>query len=258
MVHEPMRLSQWERGIKIESRAKPELFAFFWFYEWHLFDAVRPGEHTPGRWDWSWRVDDDGRAAILEGEWLSVQMTATAIGAQLSLEITNDSAHDWPALAAIIPCFNPGNPQTPDTRNPLFLDQDHSHTYFLGAAGLESIAGQFPREIHFDHQCHQGLEARHRERSDGAFVFAEKWPVSDRHAHQGLMVREADQGRYSMGIAWDSFLSAQGHNPWNCMHLSIRVGPLSRGEKKRIGGRIYLLEGCKEDCLQAFVEYGTR
>ena len=119
------------------------------------------------------------------------------------------------------------------------------------------LKGRFPREIHFNHQCHEDLAAWDRERADGQFVFADKWPPSPRDAHKGLMVRESSHGRYAMGVAWDSFLSAQGHNPWNCMHLSIKVGPLPQGQTKSIGGRIYLLEGRKEDCLQAFVKDGV-
>ena len=48
------------------------------------------------------------------------------------------------------------------------------------------------------------------------------------------------------------YLSAQGHNPWNCMHLSIKVGPLKQGQRRTINGKIYLFEGSREDCLQAF------
>ena len=138
-VNEAMKLSRWERGIKVESRAKPELFAFFWFYEWHLFDAVRPGEHTPGRWDWSWQVDGEGRVARMEADWLGLGMRSTATGAELELEITNKTAYDWPSTAAIIPCLNPGDPQAPASRNALFLDEEHLHTYFHGDRGLEPI-----------------------------------------------------------------------------------------------------------------------
>ena len=90
------------------------------------------------------------------------------------------------------------------------------------------------------------------ERKDGKFVFSDKWPTSARDAHAGLLVRESEDKRWTMGIAWESFISAQGHNPWKCMHLSIRVGPLKKGQKKTIRGRIYLLQGSKEDCLKKF------
>ena len=56
------------------------------------------------------------------------------------------------------------------------------------------------------------------------------------------------------GIAWKDFLSAQGHNPRKCMHLSVRVGPLARGESKTVRGRVYLFPGTARDCLAHFEE----
>ena len=247
-----MMLSEWERGIKIESRADQDLFAFLWFYEWHLFDAVQKGEHTHGSSEWEWRVDEDGEIARMNGEWLELEINARENGAELLLEITNDSDHDWPTIAAIIPCLNPGDPRKRSERNSLFLDEDRLQTYFRSKNGLDLIKGEFPREIHFNHKCRSSVMAWNKEREDGQFVFDGKWPTSERDAYAGVMIREGRDGRYVMGIAWESFLSAQGHNPWNCMHLSVLVGPLAIGEKKRIRGRIYLFEGSKENCLELF------
>jgi hypothetical protein len=47
-MEELLKLTKWERGIKVESRRDKTGFAYFWFYEWHLFDAVTKGEHTHG------------------------------------------------------------------------------------------------------------------------------------------------------------------------------------------------------------------
>ena len=70
------------------------------------------------------------------------------------------------------------------------------------------------------------------------------------------MIRESSDGRYVMGIGWESFLMAQAHNPMNCMHLAIKVGPLAQGAQKTIRGQIYLFEGCKEDGLRQFEALG--
>jgi hypothetical protein len=188
----------------------------------------------------------------MDSEWLKMKVRATETGAALTLEITNTSDHDWPEIAAIIPCFNPGNPRKQQEQNHIFLDEKHNHTYFLGAGGLDLIKGQYPREIHFNHKHRPAIMSWDKERKDGKFVFSEKWPTSARDAHAGLLVRESEDEKWTMGIAWESFISAQGHNPWKCMHLSIRVGPLKKGEKKTIRGRIYLLKGSKEDCLKQF------
>jgi len=251
---ELMRLSIWERGIKVESRSEKAGFAYLWFYEWYLFDAVEKAEHVRGIYDWEWTVDDEATSAQMKSDWLKMNINATENGADLTLEITNTSDHDWPEIAAIIPCFNPGPPKQDSLRNLIFLDEEHEHTYFLAKDGLELIKGEFPREIHFNHKFDEKINAWEKEREDGKFVFDEKWPTSKRDAHAGLLVRESDDSSWVMGIAWESYISAQGHNPWNCMHLSVRVGPLKKGETNTIRGKIYLIKGNKEDCLKKFRE----
>lgn len=247
-----IKLSEWSRGIKLESSSDQNLFAFFWFYEWYLFDAVTKGEHTPGIFDWEWTVDEQNKSAVLNGEWLKLNIHSRENGADLLMEVANHSDHDWPSIAAIIPCFNPGNIRVTTEQNYIFLDEEHLHTYFLGEKGLDLLMGEFPREIHFNHEFYPHVMNWEKERQDGKFVFDEKWPTSERNAYAGIIIRESVDKRYVMGIAWESFLSSQGHNPWHCMHLSIKVGPLKQGKKKTIRGKIYLFEGSKEDCLKEF------
>lgn len=254
-----MRLSKWERGIKIESRTEKRGFAYFWFYEWHLFDAVTKGEHTPGSRSWKWSIDANGTLARMNSRWLKMTIQAAENGAVMTLQITNTTDYDWPDIAAIIPCFNPGNPKNVKEQNPIFLDEECKDTYFLGKNGLELIKGQYPREIHFNHRYRTAIMDRKKEREDGRFVFSDKWPTSDRDAYAGLMVRESKDKQWVMGIAWESYISAQGHNPWKCMHLSIRVCPLKQGRTKTIRGRIYLFKGSKEDCLRCVKkDFSTR
>ena len=250
---EPMKLTEWARGIKLQSRKDPAGFAYFWFYEWHLFDAVVKGEHTQGSWSWKWTVDDNGTLAQMHSPRLNMTIQSTDDGADMVLEITNATDYPWPDIAAIIPCFNPGASTKEEVQqNPIFLDEKHENTFFLGSEGLEPVQGRYPREIHFAHEFRPKIMAWEKERKDGNFVFSNKWPTSDRDAYAGLLVRESGDRTWVMGIAWESFLSAQAHNPWKCMHLSVRVGPLSKGEKKTIRGKMYLFQGSKTDCLRKF------
>jgi hypothetical protein len=251
-MEELVRLKRWEQGLQLESPASGLGSAFFWFYEWNLFGAVCPGEHTHGDWSWDWSVDSPGQLVRLRGEQLSLAAAATSVGAALALEVENMTDYDWPEQAAIVPCFNPGDPEKPERRNVQFLDRERTHTYFYGKHGLELIAEEYPRAIHFSHSAWPYLTARDPAGAKREFVFSEKWPTSCRDAYRGLMIRESQNGLWVMGVAWDSFLSAQGHNPWDCMHLSIRVGPLKRGEKKNLRGRLYLFAGSKEDCLRCY------
>ncbi|MHC4727512.1 MAG: hypothetical protein ACYS17_09820 [Planctomycetota bacterium] len=105
------KLMKLERGIKVESRRQKVGFAYFWFYEWHLFDAVTKGEHTHGSHSWKWTVDAHAKLAKMNSNWLKMRIKATENGAELALEIENTTNYDWPDIAAIIPCFNPGNPR---------------------------------------------------------------------------------------------------------------------------------------------------
>lgn len=249
-----LMLTEWNRGIKLQSRKDTAGYAYLWFYEWHLFDAVKKGEHTNGSWLWDWIIDDHHTLAKMDAKWLKLSISATENGADLSLQITNTTDYDWPEIAAIIPCLNPGgaNRETKVQRNPIFLDEKHENTFFLGSDGLELLKGQYPREIHLAHEFRPEIMAWKKEQQDGNFVFSGKWPTSNHDAYGGLMVRESSDHKWVMGIAWESFLSAQGHNPWNCMHLSVQVGPLNKGQTKTIRGKIYLFQGTKEDCLNLF------
>lgn len=236
-----IRLFDWQRGIGLESRARPGMTMYLWFYEWNMFDAVEVGQHTHGGYTQFERCfSKAGDEATLTSETMALSARAVRGGVSLSLTVTNRSEHDWPALAGIIPCFNPG---PTETRNPQFAN---TNTYFCGKTCLER---QHEREIHFNAALRDSID----QQSDrGTFVFSRKWPTSESDAMRGLLIRESTDGRWVTGIAWDDFLSAQGHNPWQCMHLCIRVGPLKKGQTRTIRGRIYLFEGDREDCLRRY------
>jgi hypothetical protein len=241
------KLRTWERGVSVESETPDKLTVYLWFYEWNMFDAVNPGQHTPGGFDFPKRVDTS--TAVIAAPAFHLSMEATTDGADMVLTVTNRSAHHWPAVAGIIPCFNPG---PADSATQQFIDSEHTRTYFLGKNGLSLLQH---REIHFNHQHRVGINAlAHNDR----FVFSHKWPTADEDATSGLLVRESVDGKWVTGIAWEDFLSAQGHNPWNCMHLGVRVGPLSPNASKTIRGKIFLLPGSKEACLDKFQDAKRR
>jgi hypothetical protein len=237
-----VKLWDWERGIAVESRQQPDMAVFLWFYEWNMFDAVKKGEHTAGAFKWPRQVNQDQSEAVIGSDDLRLTMRALEGGADLTLKITNKSGHDWPALAGIIPCFSPGK-LGENPRNPEFANEK---TYFLGPQGLELLK---KREMHFNDKYRKSIEAVSRQ---GQFVFSDKWPTAEPNARAGLLVRESKDGQWVAGIAWEDYLSVQGHNPWQCMHLCIRVGPLKQGATKTVRGKIYLYQGTKEGCLKRY------
>ena len=255
-VEPAMRIFPWERGIAIASRAEKDMAMFLWFYEWTMFGAVKSGEHTPGAFEGFQRAANAAQteATTVDDEF-RLTVTASETGADLLLEVTNKSDHDWPTLAAIIPCLSPGlaggnlNERRGAAegllppRNPAFANEK---TFFLGPSGLELVNR---REIHFNARLRPELDAAAR---DDAFAFSGKWPTARPDATGGIIMRESMDGAWVSGIAWDDFLSIQAHNPWRCMHLAVRVGPLKRNETRTNRGKLYLLKGTKEDCLRLY------
>jgi len=232
-----VRLVEWERGLAVESVDRPDMSMYLWFYEWNMFDAFRARQHSPGSYQSFARImSKDGRSAELRSDSISLRAVAVHDGAVLTLSIHNRSGHHWPDIAGIIPCFNPGPKESP---NPEFVNRN---TWFPGPEGL---ARQQGREIHFNAGLRGQIDAQQDENSQ--FVFSYKWPTSAVDAASGLMLRESNDGQWVSGIAWERFLSAQGHNPWECMHLCVRVGPLARGESRTIRGKIYLFKGTRDD-----------
>ncbi len=242
----PPRSSGVERpagGVSIAHRSDPVLRMYLWMYEWNLFEAVERGEHTHGFILRDRLISPDQQNATVSGHDLKFDFRAVPDGALVSLTVRNGSDHDWPPYAGIIPCFNPGPPKV---RNAQFIDNEHSRTYFLGPNGLELLQA---REIHFNQALRSLID---QVSPSGQFVFSPKWPTSPGNAAAGLLIRESADGQSVSGIAWEDFVSVQGHNPWKCMHLSVRVGPLAQGATKTIKGRIYLLKGNRNDCLAKY------
>jgi hypothetical protein len=244
-----VRLADWTRGFALEPTRDPGMKMYLWFYEWNMFEAMKPGAHTGGRRDYPRRVSPDGREAAIESEELTLRAKAVADGAELVLTARNRTSQAWPELAGIIPCFSPGQqegkPATLENAlNPRFTDPDRRSTWFVSPRGLEVLDS---RAIHFNRALRSQVD---REAAKGKLPWDEKWPASQVNASEGVLIRESADGKWVAGIAWEDFLSAQGHNPWYCMHLAVRVGPLRPGETKTIRGRLFLFPGNRAECLR--------
>jgi hypothetical protein len=248
-----LKLWEWEKGFAIESIEQEGIKMYFWFYEWNMFDAMEKGEHTNGSFENNRRLNEDSTFAQISTDNLKVEMTVVKNGVNLLLTVTNSTQHTWPDIAAIIPCFNPGAPPHRSEHYPLAkLNEqfNNTNTYFVGQARLEKL---FKRQIHFNDNLSHSLE---QISPTGEFVFSNKWPTATTTNH-GILIRESNDKKWVTGIAWENFLSVQGHNPWQCMHLGILVGPLGQGETKTVRGKIYLFEGTKEECYAKYVrEFG--
>lgn len=235
-----LTLSRWACGIKMTAASDASMFTYFWFYEWNLFGAIEDHPHTGGKSDFDWQVAADTAAMSSENFAISAAVHDDTV--DLTLTVTNTSKHTWPDIAAVIPCFNPGNGDVVE-QNPRLTDREHVRTWYVGTEGLDRLV---EREIHFNHQLRPDIDAVGQ---DGEYVFSHKWPTAPTNATRGAIIRQSSDDRWVAAIAWDDFISAQGHNPWDCMHLSVRVGPLAPGDSITRRGRIVLFEGTPEEAL---------
>jgi hypothetical protein len=233
----PLQLSDWQRGVTItapQPQSADPMRMFLWFYEWNVFDARARGEHTGGRFD-RFTKDISHSTATLKSDDMMLTMKADPVAVDLTLVVRNRSDHDWPVTAAIIPCFNPSRGRDVNRQ---FINEK---TWFA-ANELTPLEG---RGIHFN----KALDSELRKRSaDRKFVFSDKWPTTTPDASAGILIRESEDSQWVCGIAWERFLSVQGHNPWHCMHVAVQVGPLARNAERTIKGRIYLMRGTAADC----------
>jgi hypothetical protein len=122
-----------------------------------------------------------------------------------------------------------------------FADRSRDGTWFLAENGLAPLAN---RAIHFNRELRAAVD---RASDRGVHPFSYKWPTSEQNSRAGALVRRSADGRWVTGIGWEDWLSVQGHNPWSCMHVAIRVGPLRPNGSKTVRGRVYLFEGTAEE-----------
>ena len=246
------QLTKWKRGIWIRPQFQAGREMYLWFYEWNLFGAFDEGKFTQGHWHFDNRISKDGKSAVLSSEERGVilKILTSERGADMELTVTNKSDRDWGPLASIVPCLNPApaHGSKKIIRKSRTTEFINTKTYYLTKRGLKKING---RVIQFD-SGH--IKALLEYNPNLTFDFSDRWPKAgdDALATGGLLVRESNNGEWVAGIAWDDSLSVQAHNPWDCMHVSIRIGPLKQGQTKTIRGKIYLFKGTKEEALKLY------
>lgn len=239
-------LREWERGIAVAPADGSPMDMYLWFWEWNLFGAFEEGLASKGTYELERWVAADGRAAGVRAPEMELEMRVVEPGeVRLDLLVRNRTERPFGELAGFIPCFNPG---PADVRN---QEMAHHHsTWCLAAEGLTRMPA---REAHWRSDL-RPLVDRAAEAAGGALPFSKKWPTSEVDSTGGLALREARSGEWVTAIAWEDWLGVQAHNPWQCMHLAVRVGPLAAGAERRIAGRIYLMRGDRDAVLARYRE----
>jgi len=63
----------------------------------------------------------------------------------------------------------------------------------------------------------------------------------------GLTTRTNLEGTWVCGLYWERTTHLSNHHPADCLHASVNLGPVPPQGKRAIRGRIYWMEGAKED-----------
>ncbi len=256
---EELTLVSWGKGVSFHPENNTEMELFYWFSEHNIFRAVKDEIHSMAGAQ-SLDISNNGKAADSKpnrssGMQLSIVSTNGCL--DMLLTVTNKSEHDWPEIAAIIPCLSPNLIRREnDTQPKVRMNGDgenfvptkfstpnmvNNNTFIVTSNGLQQL---HLRELHY---CDSYREEMDIELNGEALK--DNWPLNEENFSKGVMIRESTDGVYVVGMAWEEAISVQGHNPYCCMHLSIRVGGLAPGESKTIRGKTYLFKGTKEDCM---------
>jgi hypothetical protein len=247
----------WGEGLLARPRAGGPA-VFLRFYEWNLFGAAREGTHT--------RADkSQAHLAASHPKGDAGEVTYPAHGVDLfaeagdgrvdlRLRVENRTERDWPEAAAVIPCLNPGRTPTGEPVTPALADAEREHTYYCSESGMEPLGDG---RLHWHTDLRAAVEAH---RPEGGFpTDGSPWnEEAPGEASEALLVRESSEGEWVTGVGWEAGLSVDAHNPWQCMHVSIPVGPLAPGERTERRGALYLQRGDRGDVLDAYrAEFGS-
>ncbi len=66
----------------------------------------------------------------------------------------------------------------------------------------------------------------------------------------GLIVRESPGADLCSGMYWERTAYVSNRHPADCLHASVDLGPLDSGGSRTVHGKVYFLEGTKDDVLE--------
>ena len=73
-------LLEWERGIALRLPNEPASTMYLWFYEWNMFEAMEPGQHTHGTFKLERSLNPAGTDAVISSPALRLTARAVQIG----------------------------------------------------------------------------------------------------------------------------------------------------------------------------------
>ncbi len=257
---EDLKLEKWSSGFAFYPENNEKMKMFYWFHEHFILKAVYNKNWKPAGKGGPLEISDDGKTAKTKKRKDGMQLSVVSKDGALDmlLTVTNQSKYEWPEVAAIIPCLSPSlirrkskdepktimngkgenfDPTTFETPNMV-----NNNTFVVIDDKLQQLK---LRELHYCDSYREKIDTELNGK-----VLKKNWPVNEANFSKGVMIRESTDGVYVVAVAWEDAISVQGHNPYCCMHLSIRVGGLKPGESKTVRGKMYLFKGKKEDSMK--------
>ncbi len=70
----------------------------------------------------------------------------------------------------------------------------------------------------------------------------------------GLIVRESLEKNSCAGMYWERTAYVSNRHPADCVHAAVDLGPLDSGGSRTVQGKVYFIEGTKDDLLAKWRE----
>jgi predicted GH43/DUF377 family glycosyl hydrolase len=158
-------------------------------------------------------------------------------GLNLRLTLINQSANTFHNVTGF-PCLS--------AQSESFHDPTLSRTWIQTAAGLTSL-DQTGRGTIDSHRTHYLIEGATPINHYGEFFWGKP---SSTLATRGVILRSSRDGRFTIGLGWDSVSEIfQNEDAHHCLHSLPAFGDLLPGQTQTVCGRIVLAEGGPEEAL---------
>ncbi len=205
----------------------------------------------------SYSQNDDGTVVAEQDMW-TLKFIPAADAVDLELRVRNKTDRDWHDLVSVTGCVSPlgwgvwrlhGVPRDESPyAAPTFADREtRDKTYISTEDGpflLASRAKHF-----FDQQTLDRVLALPYKTN----VFrVEEHKAAPPFVDRGIIVRCNRENGWVLGYGWEDTLCVNANNPLDCLHPTVRIGPLKAGSEKMIRGKVYLFQGTIQDAFDRY------
>jgi hypothetical protein len=204
---------------------------------WHEWEAVEADLETMR----TGHLPVQGKVYFLGGIRYRAILKPDLNGLRLRLTVINQSQTIFHNVTGF-PCLS--------AQSESFHDPDLSRTWIQTATGLTPL-NQTGRGTVDPRRTHYRIEGCQPIKHYGEFFWGEP---SSTVAASGVILRSSRDGRFTIGMAWDSVAQIfQNEDAHHCLHSLPAFGDLLPGQTKTVCGRIVLTEGGPNEALALLI-----